>query len=90
MNVHQVNIALFLLFVITTHVLFLVHVKSVPMNRWLSPNIATWTSEVSLRGTVENMDRTMSLLTYGANEEASEFTPQQGKGARVLILAYPR
>ena len=33
---------------------------------------------------------TTSLLTYGANEEASEFTPQHGKGARVLILAYPR
>ena len=90
MDRHQGNVALLLLFVITTLVLFLVHVKSVPMNQWLSPHIATLTSEVSLRDTVENTDKTTSLLTYGANEQASEFTPQHRKGARVLILAYRR
>ena len=35
-------------------------------------------------------DHMRQTLKYGANEEAPNFVPQDKRGARILILAYPR
>ena len=78
--------------VLTVLLLYLVTLKSESgsINQWRQSQIPSWTYNKSTNDTIENAGYPKSLLMYGESKQAQEFVPQQGKGKRVLILAYWR
>ena len=57
--------------------------KSVPTDQFRHPEIAWWM-------TLENLNETRPLLTFGSSNKSTEVMKNPTQGARVLLLAYGR